>query len=512
MLVGSVGAVFSLPGLFVLFRTIRLGANIGTAVSETWQPLWRTVLLAMSVAGLASGVGTILAWLIVRSDLPGRAVWRVILVLPLVLPSFVGAAAFLAALAPGGVVHAVLEAVSIRSPQSFRGFFPALLVLTVFTYPYVLLPVAARLLRLRPELEESARLLGHSAGATFVKVTLPQLRPAIMTGSLLVFLYTVSDFGAVQLLGYDTLTRVIYATRLSSRGVSFASASVLILLALAAVGAERQARRKDRADEQARIQGLSSTKLGRWKVLALGFVALVSLVGFVLPIVSLLTWSYRGLVAGRVDVALLVGPLLNTAAVGVVTALVAVGVVLPVAVLSVRHELFAARISSVAVIGGFAVPGIVVAISLVFWALNVPGLDRLYQTFPLLIFAYVVHFASQAMGAAELAVRAVPRQLRESALVLRPSRFGRLRRIDWPLMRPSLASGAGLVLLSTIKELPASLLLSPIGFSTLSTKIWGSYEDGFYAEVGVASLLLIGMSAVLTWVLVIRRVDWIASR
>ncbi len=167
--------------------------------------------------------------------------WRVAVVLPLVLPSFVGAAAFLAALTQGGVLHGLLDIIGVESPR-FRGFWPSWFVLSLFTYPYVFLPVAARLLALSPALEETARVLGRSAFETFREVTLPQLRGAITSGGLLVFLYTVSEFGAVQLLGYDTLTRVIFASRLTDRATSFTASLILVLLALLVVLGERSRR------------------------------------------------------------------------------------------------------------------------------------------------------------------------------------------------------------------------------------------------------------------------------
>lgn len=506
-----IGLLFSLPGIFVVLRTIRHVSGLRDDLSQIIGPLGRTFLLATAVSATTAIIGTSLAWLVVRSDLPGRSVWRVVLALPLVLPSFVGAAAFLAALAPRGILSELFELLPIDGPSTFRGFVPSWFVLSVFTYPYVLLPVAARLLSLRPSLEESATLLGRSPAATFIQVTYPQIRSSILAGALLVFLYTVSDLGAVQLLGYDTLTRVIFATKLFDQGLSFASASVLIMLAVVVVGTERTIRSDVRPDEKTRAQVLHPQKLGWWKVPALAFTAAVASFGLFVPVTSLATWGIRGLLNDRVDLSLLVQPAVNTALVGIITAIAAVCIVLPVAVLTIRHQSQVASVASVAVIGGFAVPGIVIAISLAFWTLNVSIADRLYQTLPLLIIAYVIHFGSQAMGATEAAVRAVPTQLRESAKLLDASWMSRFRRVDLPLMRPSLTSGAGLVLLSTVKELPATLILAPPEFRTLSTKVWGSYEDGFYAEVGVSALLLVALSAVLTWFLVLRRADVIAG-
>lgn len=498
-----VGLLFALPGVFVFIRAAQIGDGFIQNLNEILAPLGRTVLLATTVAVAASALGTALAWLVTRSDLPGRSFWRIWLVLPLVLPSFVGAAAFLASLAPGGLLHELLDVVGVESPR-LRGFWPSFVLLTLFTYPYVLLPVSSRLRSLNPALEESARLLGRSSTETFRTVTLPQLRSSILASGLLVFLYIVSEFGAVQLLGYDTLTRVIFATRLVDRGTSFTAAAALIVLALVVVAGERRARRSDRVDDRARLRPTTPIPLGRSTPLAVGFVAMISLLGLVAPVASLATWAIRGITDGRIDYGDLVGPIANTALTGVVTAVVAVLVILPVAVLIVRHRSVAGRTASVAVVGGFAVPGLVVALSLVFWALNTPVLNRLYQTLPLLIGAYVIHFGSQALGACEQAVRSVPQSLRESSQLLERSTPERLWRIDYPMMRPSLVSGAGLVLLSTAKELPATLLLAPIGFDSLATDIWQSFEDGFYAEVGVGSIVLIALSGTLTWWLVLR--------
>lgn len=501
-----IGVVFALPGIFVIARAGQLGTDLVDTVSSALEPLGRTVILATSVSVTSAALGTILAWLVVRTDVPGRRIWRLVLVMPLVLPSFVGAAAFLAALAPGGLLHEMLDVVGIDAPR-LRGFWPSWLLLSLFTYPYVLLPVSARLGTLRPTLEESARLLGSSTRHTFLTITLPQLRPAILTSALLVFLYTVSEFGAVQLLGYDTLTRVIFATRLADRGTSFTAAALLIALALVVVGLSRRYGTSDRIDDRVRMRRAEPVHLGRARLPAFLMIVIVTFMGVVAPVASLTIWAARGIADGRVGLGDLLQPAANTTFTGVVTAVLAVAVVLPLAVLLVRYRSPTGRVAAVAIVGGFAVPGIVIAISLVFWALNTPAFDWLYQTWPLLLIAYVIHFGSQALGAAESAVRAVPRSLRESSQLLEQSAGRRLLEVDYPLMRSGLVSGGGLVLLSTVKELPATLLLAPIGFETLATKIWGSYQDGFYAEVGVSSLLLIAVSSLLTWWLVLRPIN-----
>jgi iron(III) transport system permease protein len=207
----------------------------------------------------------------------------------------------------------------------------------------------------------------------------------------------------------------------------------------------------------------------------------------------------------------LADPALSTATVAVTAAVLAVLVVLPIAVASIRRPHPLSQMSAVSVVAGFAIPGLVIALSLATLTLNTPVFNRFYQTMALLIVAYIIHFGSQALAGTETAVRGVPAGLRESSKLLEPRRGRRALRIDMPLMRPGLAAAGGLVMLSTLKELPITLLLSPIGFSTLATDIWASYEEGFYAATGLASLVLVAMSAVPTWILVLRPSEAVSS-
>jgi len=513
----GIAVLFALPGAYVVWRAIDLGADVHDLSGEVLAPLWRTVQLAVLVSATTAVIGTGMAWLIVRTDLPLRRVWAVLAPLPLVFPTFVGAAAFLFGLAPDGLLHDLLELVGIDPPRRFRGLGAAWLVLSLFTYPYVYLPVAARLAALRPDLDESARLLGDTPPRVFFRVVLPQVKTSILAGTLLVFLYTTSDFGAVQLLGYDTLTRVIYATRLVDRAQSFAAAATLLLLAVTVVVIERRARGHVPISTRMADRANRPVPLRWWKVPAFAATGAVMLLALVVPLASLAEWAWRGINRNGEPLSALVdelsdlsGPARTTASLGVVTAVVAVGVVLPVAVLVGRYRSRASGPINATIVGGYAVPGLVIALSLVFWTLNVPGFARFYQTFALLVTAYVVHFGSQAMRASELAVAGVPERLRESARLLGAGPMRRLATVELPLMRPGLLAGGGLVMLSTVKELPATLLLAPTGTRTLATQVWGSYEDGFFADAGLAALVLLLVSGVLTWLLVLRRAHHLA--
>ena len=508
-----VACLFATPLAYLTVRGVTEGGTLAAWASPaTLGPLARTLALGVSVAGASAVLGTALAWLVTRTDLPGRRVTRLLLPLPLVMPSFIAAFALLAAFAPGGLLAGLLEPLGVERLPAFEGFWGALYVLTLFTYPYVYLPVVARLGQLPASLEESARLLGRGPAAVFRTVVAPQAASAVWAGTLLVFLYTISDFGAVQLLRYETLTSSIYASRVFDRAGALAQSLLLGLLAVAVVVAERSATRGGRPGRLATGARALRVPLGRWRGPAVGLVAGVVGLALVAPVGVLAFWAGRGLVAGSTRAGALVGnagslavPAVNTAAMAVAAALAAGAAVLPVAYLTVRHRSRLAGGANAVIVGGFALPGLVVALALAFWTLQAPWpLAALYQTQALLVFAYVVHFGSQALRASQVAVAAIPSRLDDAARTLGAGRLRRLRTVELPLATPGLLAGAGLVLLSTMKELPATLLLAPPGFETLATRIWNATEDAFLADASLAALFLLLLSGVLTWLLVVR--------
>jgi iron(III) transport system permease protein len=362
--------------------------------------------------------------------------------------------------------------------------------------------------------EESARALGAGPLRVFATVVLPGIRSAVAAGTLLVFLYGVSEFGAVSLLRYDTLTLRIFATRLLEPEAARAMSLVLGALALAVVAAERRVAARARRDEPAAAGGRPAvTRLGIGRVPVAAFLVAVVSVALVVPVAVLARWAARGLTGGRdllgrgAGLGELAAPTAQTVGLAVASAITAVAVVLPVAYLTRRFRARSGEVANLFVVAGFALPGLVLALSLVTITLRVPVLSALYQTVPLLVFAYVVHFGAQALRAGEVAVESVPERLREAARSLGAGRLRRFATVEVPLMAPMLAAGAGLVLLSVAKELPATLLLSPIGVDTLAVRIWSAAGEGFFARAGLAGLVLVAVSGVLTWWVTIRRIE-----
>lgn len=510
----AVGLVFAGPLLYLVLRTAELDDRVVEFLtsSDTWLPLSRTLVLAAATGASTAVVGSALAWAVVRTDLPGRRVLRVLAPLPLVLPSFVGATALLAGLTPGGLVAELLAPLGIETLPRLEGFWGSWFVLTLFTYPLVYLPVAARLATLPGSLEESARMLGRSPWGVSREVLVPQARTSIAAGTLLVVLYTISDFGVVSLLRYGTLTQQIYQAKLDPSSWLPLSL-VLAVVAVTVTAGERVVARRSRTIAVGRGRRGAPLPLGAWRWPAAA--AVVFLIGNALlgPLAVLAYWVVRGYRADsgatalRLDPAELVAPAASTVTVSVAAAVVAVAVVLPVARALAHRRRSVAHASSVMIVAGYALPGLVVALALVFWSLSSDAAAVLYQTLPLLILAYTIHFGAQAMRTAQVAVEGVPDRMQDAARMLGASPVRRLATVELPIMVPGLVAGAGLVMVSAMKELPATLVLSPPGFSTLATRVWDAYEFGSYAQMGLAGLSLVAVSGVLTWALVIRRAE-----
>lgn len=503
-------AIFGLPAVLVagtmLLPFVYLVLRAGSAGPEAaqllvsaraLQLLAQTFALATIVTLAAVTIGVPLAWLTTRTDLPLARGWAVLLVLPLVIPSYVGAFAYLAALGPRGLVQQALAGpFGVERLPEIYGFGGAVLVLTLFTYPYVILNVRATLMRLDPAFEQASRSLGVGPWRTFVQVTLPLLRPAITAGALLVALYTLSDFGAVSLLQFDSFTRAIYLQYQGSLDRTMAAVLALLLVALTAAVLAMEAATRGRARYHRSASGVAGAPppiaLGRLRWVALGYCGAVLVVALVLPMAVLLYWMLRGMGAGAQF-----GPFWTALASSTYASALAAGVALlaafPVAILGVRHPGRLTALIERVTYSAFALPGIVVALALVFFAANYT--PQLYQTIGLLTFAYLIRFLPEAVGAVRSGLLHVSPSLEEAARSLGRRPHEVFLSITAPLVWPGAMAGTALVFMSTMKELPVTLLLSPIGFKTLATASWNAAAEGFFAQAALPALLIVLVSA-----------------
>jgi iron(III) transport system permease protein len=492
-----VAGLAGLPLAYLVVRALEVDAS---ALALVFRP--RTLEILLNSAALGAGVaagsvalGVPLAWLTARTDLPGRRLWTILTVVPLAVPSYVMAFAFVAALGPRGAASELLRSVGLPGLPSIYGFGGAVLVISLATYPYVLLATRTALLRFDPAIEEAGRVLGDSPGRVFRRLTLPLLVPAIAAGALLAVLYALADFGAVSILQFDSFARAIYIQYRSSFDRSLAAVLALILVGITFIvaGLEWRVRRRVATIAQPPRRPPPPVRLGSWRWPAVGFCSLVVALGLIVPAGTVLYWLARGLGQGeplRILPSAAGGSLVG----GSLAALVALAMALPVAWLVLRHPgRLQAWIERV-VYSAFAMPGIVIALATVVFILNVAPI--LYQSLAVLIVAYAVRFLPQAIGPLRTSLAQVNPRAAEAARTLGDSPLQAFRRVTLPLLRPGLMAALALVFLTTVKELPVTLLLSPTGFDTLATAIWGAAREGFYARAAAPAAMLMLLAGI----------------
>lgn len=491
----SIALITLAPALWLFVRAHEQGFGAGLRVLTSpalVQGAWQSVLLTLLATALCVVIAVPVAWLTHATDLPLRATLRRLAVLPLAVPSFVAGFVVIAVFGHGGIV----EQAGVALPEIY-GMVGALAALS-FTYPYVLLPTQAALSRVDPRAWEAARSLGASPLRAFVSVVLPQARGAIGSGALLVGLYVLGDFGAVSLMRFPSLSYRIYLRYGDPFGRHEAVWYAIALggLALLLVGLVRFLNRRVVVSAASSVRPWPVVPLGRWRWPAFVFVCGVVFWGAALPVLVVSYWLVRGLMAGNTTVNLQTETI-NTLLLGVTAAVVITALGLVPALLrrfgSPTLSRFVDRLCHV----GYALPGLVVALALVY--LGSRALPSLYQTVWMLQLAYVVRFLPQAIGNLNTGLDSQSPRLYDAArsLGLRP--IAAWLRVVIPVAAPAIAASLLAVFLSVVKELPATLLLKPPGFSTLAQRVWSLTQDAYFTAAAPTVLVLLLIATGALW-------------
>jgi len=509
LLGAAIAAVLVLPIGWLAIDAAGLGwTAVELAIeSRTTAVLVRSIALVAVVTGASIVLGVALALLTVQGDLPFSRFWTILCALPLAVPSYLGAFAFVSAFGPNGALADLLAPVGISSLPSVYGFAGAAFVLTLYTYPYVFLTTRASLLSLDGTLVEAGQTLNSGRWEALKRVTIPQILPGIAAGSLLVALYTLADFGTPNIMRVEVFTQFIYA-QYNAFARDYAAVLSLQLLGVTAVILAIESRigaDESGAYESGGNRGAVDLDLGAWQYPALLVPVAVFGLAILVPIGIFGMWLTQGgpgYEAGQVAFAWEYA--WNSANLALLAAAASVVVALPIAMASARTDSRLAALADRASYVGYATPGIVLAIALLSFGLDLlPALSDLtgvdvvglfYKTIPMLVFAYVVRFMPQAIGSIRTSTLQVDRELVEAAQTLGRSRLSAFRSVTLPLILPGVAAGAALVFLTTMKELPATLMLRPLGFDTLVTYIWTVQEAGFYGQAAVPALILVVVS------------------
>lgn len=483
----AIAVVVLLPLLFLVLNAGHAGWH------DVFRLLFRrltrvllvnTVELAVGVAAGAAVLGTTAAWVIERTNVPLRTAWAVAIVLPVAIPDFV----------VGYAWHSVAPAV--------RGFGGALLVMTLALYPLVYLPVAAALRRADPAEEEVARSLGLGPVKTFLRVTLRQIRPAITGGCLVVCLALLAEYGAFEIVGFQTFTTTIFG---QLNGFDAAGASglslVLVLIGMIVLAGEAGISTRGRISRVgggAPRRGVRRRLPARQKLAATGVLALIAAAGLGMPVGTLAYWMVSSH-ATTLPGSSVWGALGHSAGYSAVAGLLATLLALPVALLVIRHRSAGSVVLERSTYLVQSLPGLVIALALVYFATNFA--HRLYQTSTLLVVAYAILFFPLALICVKASVAQAPRRLEEVARSLGERPLGALVRVTLPLVAPGLAAAFCLVFLSAVTELTATLLLVPTGVQTLATQFWAFQTNAAYGAAAPYAAVMVALAAVPSYIL-----------
>lgn len=494
-----VGAGIGLPIAYLAMRAME--ADPATLRAVVFHPrnallLQNTLLLVIGVLTGTALLAFPLAWLEARSSTAPPYFLMVLGTLPLAIPDYVGAYTLLAATGPRGTLDALFGIVLPRP----TGYWGAVVALSLFLYPYLFLNLRAALRGLDPSLEESARTLGYGPWTAFLRSVLPQLRPALLSGGLLVAVHVLGDFATAALFRYETLGFVLYLQYSAAFDRTYAAWLALSLVALVAalVWAEARGVRELRLVRTGAgaSRPPSRSSLGRWRWLAYAFFACLGLASIGLPLLVLVHWTTRGAVAwaevGR--------SLLGTVRLGGQVALLGVVFALPIAYWSVRYPSTASALAERVAYFGYAIPSLSFALAFVFFTLR--SVPVLYQTLPLLVGAMVLHFLSEAVGPIRASLYQAPPRLEEAARLLGYGPVAAFWRATVPTLRSGILAGFLLVFLSAAKDLALTSLLSPPGYTTLALRTWGYASEAMFGSAAWHALAQVGLCALAVGLLV----------
>ena len=483
---------------------------------EIWRHLWETRLAEMVVntltlvvgVGLSTLVlGTGLAWLVAFNRFPGRSVLEWMLILPMAVPSYVMAFIVLSIFTFTGPIQTALRASfgpDVWFPD-IRSTAGVVLIMSLVLYPYVYLLARAAFLEQGAALVDAARSLGHSRRDAFFRIVLPMARPSLAAGSALVLMETVADIGAVSVLGFPTLTTGVYRVwiGLQDKQAAMQLAVVLLVFAVVLLLVERRLRRGARYTQTGgrshRIEPVHLTGWRGWG--ATGICVAVIAVAFGIPFGQLVSWGTGQVAGGALDARYLqfAGNSLTLAG---ATAVLAVFVGLIMAYGGRLHPRTRGSVEIAAM--GYAVPGAVVGVGIATTvAITQGALDGLFAvvgrnsglllsgSVTALIYAYMVRFMAVAYRPVEASLGKVTESMDMAARSLGASAATTLRRIHVPLMGVGILTGAVLVFVDVMKELPATLFLRPIGYDTLATRVWQFTAEALWKEAALPALTIV---------------------
>ena len=506
-------ALMGLPILWLGWSALAaVGGSNGLAATMLPTSLRDTGLLMISVGVITGCAGLVAAWLVTHYEFPLRRLFDWALVLPLAVPTYLAAYSYVEFLGFPGPIQTIVRSINGATTlkeywfPEIRSQWGATIVLSSVLYPYVYVACRAFFLMQSASLNIAARTMGAGGMRTFFSVTLPLSRPALVVGVTLAMMEVVNDLGAVQYFGINAITAIIYSTwinRSDFGGAAQLAVTVVLVIALL-IAAEQRARR-DRVymgHRDSRVPPAREPLQGGRRWLAFAFCLVLLTLGFGIPVGQLTYLAFRVVMPETISmtIAALV-PTLTLASIGAVITVMAGLLAAKLAHRSGPSGRGAIRLATL----GYAIPGTVLALGLLqplgqadLWFNRMtmalmdwrPGLI-LSGSMAALLYVYTIRFLAVSHSTIDAAMKKRGDSILDAGRVLGARRLSLLFKVDLPTLAPALLSAAPLVFVEFIKELPATLLLRPLGIDTLATLVYMRANVGLFAQAALPALFIV---------------------
>lgn len=507
----GVAAIVATPILFTLYSAVSADTDLWTRLYDTRLKviLPNTIKLLVSVGFLTALIGVSTAWIVTRYDFPGKRIWEWALILPLAVPGYVLAYAYASLMAPAGVFQALWTGFfgDLSKAPTLYSFWGASLMLSLVNYPYVYLLTRASLISQNAAYEEAAKVLGVSSWKRVWSINIRLAYPGIAAGIALALMEVMADFGTVAMLRYPTFTEAIYrqmTARFDSSGAA-GLGSLLVLMTFLLLNLERYFRSRGRVEQtKGGFRTYAPVRPGLRQGVVFN-VLILSILGlaFFAPVLLLVKWSAEAALNGGID-SRFVRFTYNTLFLSAIGATLATVLALPAAYLHARKPDILSKTVFYLSTLGYSLPGPVIAVGLLLTAGII--FPWLYGGLLLLTAAYVVRFIPVTIHSQESAISAVSRSLEDASRTLGAGTWRTISKILLPLIKPGLLTGWVIVFVDCMKELPATLMLRPIAFDTLSVRVWMETSEALW-EMAAPPALLIVLAGLVPIAILTRRIS-----
>ena len=526
--VGVLGIIVLYPLLVLIVNSFKTTNGYGIdnylmlmSDKSVGKSIVNTIKVVVPSTLCSTLIGVLLAWIVVRTNVPGKRVWEHLIAVPYFIPPFIGAIAWTFLLGPIGYINKLLANLmgEARGPINIYSIGGMIFVLTIYRYAISYMVVLPAMKKISASIEEAGRMCGASLGRTLRDITIPILTPSILGAMLLTFMFILSDFGVSAVLGIPNqirlMTTQIYfmISKADGSSMQIASAYSILLSFIGIAGLiiyNKILKKNKYVSITGKYNPIEETKLGvsKWFVFLLLFIFFM--LSSVAPIVATLLTACtktigRGLNFGNIgfdnfivlsQVQNVGRAIKNSLFLAIVSAIIICIITFIIGYMSVRRNIKGVKgvgVMQMLVTLPYALPGTIIAFAMILaFSQPLPLIDvKIYNTIWIMVIAYIARYLNLGFSNITGAISQIDISLEEAAKMSGDGFFGTMIRVIFPILKNSLVTSLFLVIAPTISEITLSSLLWSVNNETIGTIIYSTQEEGRVLRVAAMAILLI---------------------